>query len=188
METEKKTLRKWILLILVLLIPITAVLVALRISQAASREKEMNRLKMEMVSELLNNAEDRRKVATDWFLENIEVNLSLMAVALQEFLTEDGYEGPRSFEDGVVIEVRDNEILYPDDKPANRVRARSSTFAPMTETNHQMMSLKTTVSVSTSPRSATASTMSTGPESRSMRNTSAGIQRPRTCSPRWKRL
>ena len=43
METEKKTLRKWILLILVLLIPITAVLVALRISQAASREKEMNR-------------------------------------------------------------------------------------------------------------------------------------------------
>ena len=32
-ETEKKTLRKWILLILVLLIPITAVLVALRISQ-----------------------------------------------------------------------------------------------------------------------------------------------------------
>ena len=87
METEKKTLRKWILLILVLLIPITAVLVALRISQAASREKEMNRLKMEMVSELLNNAEDRRKVATDWFLENIEVNLSLMAVALQEFLT-----------------------------------------------------------------------------------------------------
>ena len=163
METEKKTLRKWILLILVLLIPITAVLVALRISQAASREKEMNRLKMEMVSELLNNAEDRRKVATDWFLENIEVNLSLMAVALQEFLTEDGYEGPRSFEDGV-------------------------TFAPMTETNHQMMSLKTTVSVSTSPRSATASTMSTGPESRSMRNTSAGIQRPRTCSPRWKRL
>ena len=80
-ETEKKTLRKWILLILVLLIPITAVLVALRISQAASREKEMNRLKMEMVSELLNNAEDRRKVATDWFLENIEVNLSLMAVA-----------------------------------------------------------------------------------------------------------
>ena len=44
-ETEKKTLRKWILLILVLLIPITAVLVALRISQAASREKEMNRLK-----------------------------------------------------------------------------------------------------------------------------------------------
>ena len=38
-ETEKKTLRKWILLILVLLIPITAVLVALRISQAASREK-----------------------------------------------------------------------------------------------------------------------------------------------------
>ena len=65
METEKKTLRKWILLILVLLIPITAVLVALRISQAASREKEMNRLKMEMVSELLNNAEDRRKVATD---------------------------------------------------------------------------------------------------------------------------
>ncbi|MBR3240205.1 MAG: mechanosensitive ion channel family protein [Oscillospiraceae bacterium] len=119
METEKKTLRKWILLILVLLIPITAVLVALRISQAASREKEMNRLKMEMVSELLNNAEDRRKVATDWFLENIEVNLSLMAVALQEFLTEDGYEGPRSFEDGVVIEVRDNEILYPDDKPAN---------------------------------------------------------------------
>lgn len=119
METEKKTLRKWILLILVLLIPITAVLVALRISQAASREKEMNRLKREMVSELLNNAEDRRKVATDWFLENIEVNLSLMAVSLQEFLTEDGYDGPRVFSDGIVIEVRDNKIIYPDDKPAN---------------------------------------------------------------------
>lgn len=72
-----------------------------------------------MVSELLNNAEDRRKVATDWFLENIEVNLSLMAVSLQEFLTEDGYDGPRVFSDGIVIEVRDNQILYPDDKPAN---------------------------------------------------------------------
>ncbi|MER2056170.1 MAG: hypothetical protein ABTB30_12885, partial [Clostridia bacterium] len=117
METEKKKLRKWILLILVLLIPLTAVLVALRITQAESKEKEMDRLKMEMVSELLNNAEERRKLVTYWFRQNIDVNISLMSYTLQEFLTEDGYNGPRVFEDGIVVEVRDNTILYPDDKP-----------------------------------------------------------------------
>jgi len=116
-ETEKKKLRKWILLILVLLIPLTAVLVALRITQAESKEKEMDRLKMEMVSELLNNAEERRKLVTYWFRQNIDVNISLMCYTLQEFLTEDGYNGPRVFEDGIVVEVRDNTILYPDDKP-----------------------------------------------------------------------
>ena len=117
METEKKKLRKWILLILVLLIPLTAVLVALRITQAESKEKEMDRLKMEMVSELLSNAEERRKLVIYWFRQNIDVNISLMCYTLQEFLTEDGYNGPRVFEDGIVVEVRDNTILYPDDKP-----------------------------------------------------------------------
>ena len=118
-EIEQKKLRRWILLILVLLIPISTALVALRITQAVSREREMDRLKMGMVSELLSNAEKRNSLVKKWFLDNIDVNMQLMRDCLKEFLTEDGYNGPRVFEDGIVIEVRGETIIYPDDMPDN---------------------------------------------------------------------
>ena len=144
METEKKKLRRWVLLILVLLIPLTAVLITLRINQAESREMEMNRLKMNMVSELLSNAEERRELVTDWFFENIDVNLMMMSLALQEFLTEDGYDGPRVFEDGIVVEVRDNTVLYPDDKPEN---CPEVTLSMLEESAYKVSDLDKVVSI-----------------------------------------
>ena len=115
LEIEKKKLRTLVLLILVLVISITAMLAVFRIFQAASKEREMSRLKMEMVSEMLNNSEERLRISKDWFRQNIDVNVVLMCYTLEEFLTEDGYDGPRVFEDGMVVEVRDNTILYPDE-------------------------------------------------------------------------
>ena len=83
MEIEKKKIRTLVLLILVLVISITAVLAVFRIFQAASKEREMSRLKMEMVSEMLNNSEERLRISKDWFRQNIDVNVVLICYTLK---------------------------------------------------------------------------------------------------------
>ena len=69
----------------------------------------MNRLKMEMVSELLNNAEDRRKVATDWFLENIEVSEAAYDKAV-EAVSEVVTEETRNSDFGIIMDFRDHDV------------------------------------------------------------------------------
>ena len=59
--------------------------------------------------------------STQWFWENEEENLALMKILLGD-LTEDGYyTGPRMFENGMVVELADGQVIYPSEMPAGYV-------------------------------------------------------------------
>ena len=62
------------------------------------------------------------------FDENAQTTSDLMAEALKELDTPEGYVGPRVFTDGIVIELRDGEPYYPSDYPEDALRLTREEF------------------------------------------------------------
>ena len=57
----------------------------------------------------------------EWYDENASHNVNFMAAMLQRFVAGDAYTGPRVFDDGVVVEIRDGEVVYPAAMPEHFV-------------------------------------------------------------------
>ena len=113
--------RKAVITSVALIVPLCLILVFVGIVFSVYR---VTVLEEETVSSLMTAGEDAGADG-QWgsqFEENKRMTIDLMSAALREFVTPEGYEGPRVFKDGIVMELRDGEAYYPDDYPADAVR------------------------------------------------------------------
>ena len=78
------------------------------------REAEQEELKMSSLLDFINDVYAQRDTADRRFTEFVSRDVRFMSGLLREFLTEDGYDGPRTFRDGFVAELRGDEVLLPD--------------------------------------------------------------------------
>ena len=70
------------------------------------------------LTKLVRDSDDQYVESSNLFFGNAYGRASLMASALSEFVTPEGdYTGPRFFGDGVVVEVVDGELVFPDEMP-----------------------------------------------------------------------
>ena len=51
------------------------------------------------------------------FSQKTSTSVELMSAALKNFISKDGYYGPEVFEDGLVIRLENNKIIYPSGTP-----------------------------------------------------------------------
>ena len=78
------------------------------------REAEQEELKMSSLLDFINDVYAQRDTADRRFTEFVSRDVRFMSGLLREFLTEDGYDGPRTFRDSFVAELRGDEVLLPD--------------------------------------------------------------------------
>ena len=78
-----------------------------------ARENEMMELKMSTMMDIVSDVNMRRTAADTSISENMSAGISMMTNLLKEFVTEDGYEGPRTFSDGIVAELQGERVSFP---------------------------------------------------------------------------
>ena len=66
------------------------------------------------IHQMFESAGEEENGATGWLEENIHTELGLVTQTLRSFDTADGYQGPREFENGFVIEFADGKQLVPE--------------------------------------------------------------------------
>ena len=115
--TKKKVFVYSLLIILILL----AGYILLRIENHSlqSKEEAQLQLKMDAVSEVIQTIDDmwiETKNATE---KRVRQDVTFMTRTLAEDLTEEGYNGPRVFTDGAVVEIRNGKVLWPEGVPVN---------------------------------------------------------------------
>ena len=79
------------------------------------RENEMMLLKMTTMTDIMSIGNAKRNAADASISENLAANVALMSNLLREFVTEDGYAGPRVLEDGFVAELRGGRVILPEE-------------------------------------------------------------------------
>ena len=115
-KRNKKIISSAVITVLLLII-LFAALVVQGIWNAAAREEETCRLKLDTMIDMVSFMDARQDSAEKAFEKKINQNVRFMAEALREFVTENGYTGPRLFSDGAVIEIQGEDILYPENMP-----------------------------------------------------------------------
>ena len=116
---KKKKRAGLIWLTLLLIIPMAVLFIALGLNIAINRELTLNELKMDSMEQLLESNQEMTTSSEYWFLQNSQRNIELITTALSSFMTDEGYTGPRAFEDGMVVEVKNGRIIYPDMEPGS---------------------------------------------------------------------
>ena len=100
-----------------ILVPILLILIFLSTHFDRKRENEQDEIKRET---LVNTAANERlevENADARFDAKLALLLEFTTDSLKEFVTEEGYTGPRMFEHGFVAEFRDGQLLLPDEFP-----------------------------------------------------------------------
>ena len=104
--------------VLVILLCVTAVLLfRLDFDQWKAKELSLCQVKLDSTAEamrIMKHLQDDSKASYDY---HRQVKLSFMTGMLSEYCSEDGYTGPRLFDDGAVVELRDNRVLWPEGTP-----------------------------------------------------------------------
>jgi len=78
-----------------------------------AREEEMLALKMDTMLNVVDDVNARRMAADEGITANRRAGVRMMTGLLREFVTADGYDGPRTFSDGFVAEFRDGHVILP---------------------------------------------------------------------------
>ena len=117
MKKIKQSMRYKELIALVLIVLIyflfRAVLSFVGAKLNETRETELIELKMNVITDIVAYGNEKRTAADASVSENLAMHIELMTNLLGEFVTEDGYTGPRVFSDGFVAEVQGERILIP---------------------------------------------------------------------------
>ena len=84
------------------------------LADCQEKELKVSRYKVSSVAMLLEHAEKTRSDAVDFFDSHEQKNLQFMELYLKDYVTEDGYDGPRVFEDGAVVELQGDQVSWPE--------------------------------------------------------------------------
>ena len=124
MKKEKKQINKTgraFFIMLFLLIPVFLFLSLLSMHFALKRETEQENMKRSALVNIVSNEQLENLTAEKQFDEKLSALLQLMTDSLKEFITEDGYTGPRMFTHGFVAELKDSRIVVPDEIPGGEL-------------------------------------------------------------------
>ncbi len=73
--------------------------------------------KAEAVAKMNTALESEAEASAVWMEENLKNLIFFMTNALKEFVRNGRYTGPRLFEDGMVVELNGDEVIYPEELP-----------------------------------------------------------------------
>ncbi len=107
-----KTLIAFIILFLLL-----AVFTAFAFSTKVLFPREASsgqKLKVSGMTAIVKRVEDQIDLVESGFRQDREKSAELMTYALGQFVTEDGYEGPDVFDNGIVLRIEKGTIVYPE--------------------------------------------------------------------------
>lgn len=117
-----KTLKKKLIIvsvIVIILMLITGVVqILLDIPRVQAREVKACQLKLDAVTEVVRSMEEQRMASKASFERHVYENVRLMTAALKTDMTSEGYTGPRLFEDGAVVVLRNGKAVWPEGMPA----------------------------------------------------------------------
>lgn len=105
-------------LMFLLLIVSGLVLYRLEFSRLVSKEQEHSQIKLNYAAELTRLTDDTRKSSETSGDRRTQSRLRFMTSVLSEYLTPEGYDGPRLLREGAVVELRDDQVLWPEGLPA----------------------------------------------------------------------
>lgn len=123
MKTMKKQILFACLIAFVLLILSGALLIRLSVSASAEREAKYGEAMMDSIEELVTILRSGERERSSTLLkENNERIVHFMARSLREFVDGETYTGPRVIGEGVVVELRGDRVIYPDEMEPGYVR------------------------------------------------------------------
>ena len=79
-----------------------------------TRENEMLELNMSTIMDVVADVNTKRETAIVTISENVNAGIRMMVNFLKEFAGENGYDGPRTFSDGVVAELEGEHVRFPE--------------------------------------------------------------------------
>ncbi len=94
---------------------IQIILLFIGVKLADSREDELGQLKMDAMMDIVSESNATRQIADENFSANLKASVRMMSELLKEFVTEGGYSGPRVFADAFVAELRDDQVILPEE-------------------------------------------------------------------------
>lgn len=106
-----KTLIAFIVLLLLLGVYIGITLTSSILSYM--KVSSQAQLKIDGMVDTLNRVQENIDALSESFREQTENSIELMRIALSPSIQEDTYEGPEIFNDGVVVRIKDGQIIYP---------------------------------------------------------------------------
>ena len=115
-DHTKKQIRVYALLLALLLIA-GVILAQVQYGLFKNKDLEEGGLKLGSVTEVMQTFEDKRQKAGDSFENHLEENLLFMTVVLRDEVAEDGFAGQRLYEDGAVLELQGEKVLWPEEMP-----------------------------------------------------------------------
>lgn len=83
-------------------------------SESRKRDDQRNELKMDSLKKTLNVLETDYSDAMTNYLKKFTVLSDMTALMLREYMSDDRYEGPESFDDGFVVRLSNGKLIYPE--------------------------------------------------------------------------
>ena len=101
-------------LLLLLLIAVFGSCVAfITRSESRKRDDQRNEMKMDGLRKTLKALETDYSDAMTRYLDKFTAMTEMTTLMLREYMSDDRYEGPESFEDGFVVQLRNGKLVYP---------------------------------------------------------------------------
>ena len=111
-----KTKAVVIYVVLVVLLCLSAFLLfRLDYDQWKAKELSLCQIKLDSTAEAMRIMKDLQVDSKASYIRHKQGNLSFMTDTLSEYCMENGYIGPRMFDDGAVVELRADQVLWPEE-------------------------------------------------------------------------
>ena len=104
-------------LIVVLLMAVGIVLYQMENRVLLDKEQADNRLKLDVVSEVIRYAEEIRESSLGSYENHLQQRVRFMAAVLSADTTGDGYDGREVYSDGAVVRLLDGSVIWPEGIP-----------------------------------------------------------------------
>jgi len=104
--------------VLILLLAGSGLVLLFQSGYYLSNKKSRDELpKLEYLAQVYEELKTEEWNSSKWFLENMQDNLYFMQAALQKLVINGRYTGPETFRDGVVAQLKNEQVLFPKDTP-----------------------------------------------------------------------
>lgn len=104
-----------VLAALILMIAGMSFMIRMDTDYAVLSAESQGAVKVKEITESLKNAGAEQENVGVWTADYTNYSIDIMTDALKEYVTENGYEGPKVFQNGIVAEIRDGELILPEE-------------------------------------------------------------------------